>query len=76
MEYTDNGPSDRDHIEILKKHAKETGFPWQVMHGSAPQEMMNEPEKYNWDGSPKSKFKRPPGEAGGGKMDVSKYRRK
>ena len=25
--------------------------PWQVMHGSAPQDMMNDPEKYNWDGS-------------------------
>lgn len=76
MAYTGDSPGDRDHIEILKKLAKEVGFPWQVMYGSAPQEMMNEPEKYNWDGTPKAQFKRPSGEAGGGKLDVAKYRRK
>ena len=35
-------------------------------------------DAYNWDGTPKAgaSFKRPPGEAGGGKIDLAKYRRK
>ena len=78
MTSTTDNDDDDGHIRHLKEHAKRTGFPWQVMHGTAPQEMMNEPEKYNWDGTPKAgaSFKRPPGEAGGGKLDLAKYRRK
>ena len=79
MTYTTNDdPADRERIEHLKDLAKRQGVPWQVMHGSAPQEMMNNPSAYNWDGTPKAgaSFKRPSGEAGGGKIDLAKYRRK
>lgn len=73
---TTNG--DSAEIKTMKMIAKESGVPWQVIHGSAPQEMLNNPDAYNWDGTPKAgaSFKRPPGEAGGGKIDLAKYRRK
>lgn len=70
------GGYSREYIEEMKAHAKKVDYPYQVMIGTAPQEMLNAPEKYNWDGSLKSQFKRPDGEAGGGKLDVAKYRRK
>ena len=70
--------SDGDEIKIMKRIAKESGVPWQVIHGSAPQEMLNNPDAYNWDGTPKAgaNLKRPSGEAGGGKIDLARYRRK
>jgi|688.fasta_scaffold08305_6 hypothetical protein len=73
MTSTTNG--DDDQVKHAKRIAKTSGIPWQLIHGSAPQEMLDNPDAYNWDGTPKAQFKRPSGEAGGGKIDLNKYRR-
>jgi len=67
---------DGDQITTFKRIAKESGVPWQLIAGTAPQEMLDNPDAYNWDGTPKAQFNRPPGEAGGGKLRLAQYRRK
>ena len=42
---------DEEYIESLKDVAKRSGVPWQFIHGSAPQEMLNNPSAYHWDGT-------------------------
>jgi len=68
--------SDDDQTRTFKRIAKESGVPWQLIAGTAPQEMLDNPDAYSWDGTPKTQFKRPSREAGGGKLSLAQYRRK
>lgn len=81
-EYGEHNPHpdskpDYMHIAQAKKEAKRLNIPFQFLtHEPVPEHIMNDPSAYNWDGTPKSKFQRPANEAGSGKFDLSKYRKK